>query len=253
MSQTTASKLDSLTNIRLILFDLDGTIRRMRPTAHEALVAYAAEAGAAFDDASRRAGMRWEQRCWADSATGSMEPADAFGDDFVRQYFLAMGAAKSDAESLAARIAQRLREEYKPEAYLAGGAKELLWLLRTRGYKLGLVANWPIPLTGVAIELSVIEHFNFTVSTGQMPDRNALPAFFRHACALGEVAEPREALAVGTNYYATFLAAREAGMRTALLDEYELFPEAAEEGIVVRELAALGKLLLPEDGETQSK
>jgi FMN phosphatase YigB (HAD superfamily) len=84
-----------------------------------------------------------------------------------------------------------------------------------------------------------------------MPDRKSLPAFFRHACTLGEVADPREAIAVCTNYHTTFLAAREVGMQAVLLDEHTLFPGAAEDGIVIREIASLRKLLLPDGGEAQ--
>jgi len=230
----------TLAESRLILFDLDGTIRRARPTVHEAVVALAAESGLHLDEAAQRAGMRWYYHAAAHS-----QPPEDFEAGTLHPYLSAMGIPDAQAAALAPSIARRLAEGYNPEIVLAEGAKELLWFLRARGHALGLTANWETPLTGEAIELGIIEHVTFTLSAGQAGRRKPDPAFFRAAMALGGAA-PDETVAVGDNYYTDFLGARQAGLHAILLDVGGLFPEAEGEGIVIRQLADLRRIFLAE-------
>lgn len=242
----------TLSSVTLVLFDLDGAIRRTQPSVHEALAIYAAESGISFDEARRRSVMRWHYDFWANSSeplTESLtEQTEPFWRDYVRRYLGAMGMPGREAESPAIHIAHRLMTDYRPETFLAEGAKELLWLMRTRRYTLGLVSNATMPLTGAAIELGVIEHFNFTLSAGQVTGRKPDPTFFHHAMALGGVTEPGKVLSIGANYHADVVGARAVGMQAILLDEHDLFPEAAEEITVVRQLAGLRRIFLAGGG-----
>jgi FMN phosphatase YigB (HAD superfamily) len=245
MPRVREPRQDALGDVRLILFDLDGTIRCTRPTLHEALVACAGELGMTFGEEAQRAGMRWAQRVWpASSCETPVEEAGVSWLDNITRYLLAMGAPDSEAESLAAAIAQRMKSDYRPVIYRTEGAKELLWALRAKGYTLGLISGWSAPLTGAAIELEVIEHFNFTLSAGQVNSQSPYPAIFLHAISRGGAAGPQETLSISANYDVAFLSAREIGMPAVLLDEYGLFPEAAGEGLVIRQLGELQTFLL---------
>ena len=103
---------------------------------------------------------------------------------------------------------------------------ELLWNLREAGFTLGLVSNRDEPLTGVAIELGIIEHFNFTLAAGQVDSWKPDAAIFRHALRLGGDAAPGEAVYIGDNYYADVVGARGAGLQAVLLDPEGIFPDA---------------------------
>ncbi len=245
MPRVREPRQDALGDVRLILFDFDGTIRRTRPTLHEALVACAGELGMTFGEEAQRAGMRWAQRVWpVSSCETPVEEAGVSWLDNITRYLLAMGAPDGDAGQLATAIAQQLRINYRPAIYRAEGAKELLWALRAKGYTLGLISGWSAPLTGAAIELEVIEHFNFTLSAGQVNSRSPYPAIFHHAITLGGATGPHEALFISADYDAVFLRAGKIGMHAILLDEYGLFPEAAGEGLVIRQLGELQAVLL---------
>jgi FMN phosphatase YigB (HAD superfamily) len=233
---------EALSGVRLILFNLEGTVCRVRPTVHEVVVACAAGRGVAFDEEAQRAGRRWHRRFWPSEPPEVLHAeADAVWIDRIGQYLHAMGAPDGEVGSLAVSITERLKGDSQPQSYLAEGVKELLWGLRAQGYTLGLFARWQAPLTGVAIELGVVEHFNFTLSAGQV---NSQAAIFHHAMALGGGAAPHETLVVTDNYHDDFLGAREIGLHAVLFDEYGLWGEAAEGDFVIRQLADLRKILL---------
>ena len=230
--------------MRLALFDLDGTLRSVRPTSLDALVSYGAEVGLRFDAEARRAAIRWSHEYWAGDGQVKHD-LDHFGpEEFMENYILlylkALGAGDA-SEKAKSKIIARFHKEFSPEPYLVRGAKELLWGLREAGLTVGLVSNRDNPLTGMAIELGVIEHFNFTLAAGQVDSWKPDPGIFEQALQLGGGVAPKEAVYVGDNYYADVVGAHGVGMRAVLVDEEGAFPEAKDECWVVSQLSELSQ------------
>src|SRR5574341_624450 len=232
-----------LDGVRLFLFDLDGTLRRTRPTDHEALVAFAGDAGHSFEREARAEGLRWSHRYWANRSRVQAD-LEALGEqgywaNFARHYMAAMGAPAADLDDLVAAVGPRFSAEFKPQVYLVPGAKELLWNLRIQGFQVGLLSNRKEPLTGLAIELGIIEHFHFTLSAGQVGCWKPDPGLFRHALVMGGGVAPEQAVYVGDNYYADSIGARNAGLKSVLVDEYQVYDFAADECLLIGQLADL--------------
>jgi putative hydrolase of the HAD superfamily len=241
------SEKSAFDGIRLILFDLDGTLRDVRPTSLQALVAYGTDLGLSFDLEERRAAIRWSHEYWAGNRAvirydRQRLGKEAFLELYLRQYLKALGVDHETGNSEAAvvtAIVARFREEFSPEPYLEPGAKELLWNLREAGLTLGLVSNRDEPLTGIAIELGIIEHFNFTLAAGQVDSWKPDAAIFQHALRMGGDVAPREAVYVGDNYFADVVGARGAGIRAVLVDKEGAFPETKDECLIISKLGEL--------------
>lgn len=229
---------------RLVLFDLDGTLRKLRPSSLEKLVSIGADLGLTFAAEARRRAIRWSHEYWAtnDRVHHDLDRfgRDAFLENYLALYLKALGVDGAGAKKgLIPRIIARFREEFAPEPYLEPGAKELLWKLREAGLKLGLVSNRDNPLTGLAIELGVIEHFHFTLAAGQVNSWKPKPEIFLHALKLGGNVPPEKAVYVGDNYYADVVGARGAGISAVLLDEEGAFPDVQDKCHVISKLADL--------------
>jgi putative hydrolase of the HAD superfamily len=154
-------------------------------------------------------------------------------------YLKALGIDGPRARSVIPKIIARFREDFEPEPYLEPGAKELLWSLREAGLTVGLVSNRDNPLTGLAIELGIIEHFHFTLAAGQVNSWKPEPEIFHHALRLGGDVAPDDAVYIGDNYYADVIGARGAGISAVLLDEEGAFPDVKDKCHVISKLSDL--------------
>lgn len=224
--------------MRLVLFDLDGTLLKVRPTSVEAFVAYSADLGLALDAEARRLAVRWSHEHWAKNRaliTYDEEHLgqEAFMDKHLRLFLRGLGVADAVEEELVSQIVARFRDDFSPEPYLEPGATELLWGLREAGLRLGLVSNRDRPLTSVATELGIIEYFDFTLAAGQVNSWKPDTAIFLQALRMGGGMLPRETMHVGDNYYADVVGARGVGMVAVLVDEEGAFPEARDECLVI--------------------
>lgn len=234
--------------IRLVLFDLDGTLHHVRPTPVEAFVAYSAEMGVILDEGARRAIIRWDHEHWATnrallSHDEEHLSREAFMEKHLRLFVAGSEMADSLSEAWIAHIVARFRDDFAPETYLAAGAGELLARLRGLGLRLGLVSNRDGPLADAAAALGILEYFDFTLSAGQVKSWKPDAAIFHHALRLGGDMPPGEAICIGDNYFADVAGARAVGMRTVLIDEAGAFPEARDECVVISRLSDLMRLL----------
>lgn len=228
---------------RLALFDLDGTLRKVRPTSLDALVSYGAEHDLKFSVKARRKAIRWSHEYWAtnDRVRHDIDnfDRDAFLENYLALYLKAMGVDGPRERTLIQKIIRRFQEEFKPEPYLEPGAKELLWALREAGLTVGLVSNRDNPLTGLAIELGIIEHFHFTLAAGQVKSWKPESEIFEHALRLGGEVAPDEAVYIGDNYFADVVGARKVGMTAVLIDEEGAFQDKEDECRVISKLSDL--------------
>jgi HAD superfamily hydrolase (TIGR01549 family) len=238
--------------VKLILFNLHGTLLRPVPSVHTAVLAFAGNLGYSFAPKARNAGLRWAQAHppALELADGSARPAElSVWQTWSRHILAAMSTASAvplsedELDEAAAAIGHRFTHEFAPKHTLATDAKHTLWELREQRMKLGLLSNQCEPLTGLAIELGIIEHFEFTLAAGQTGCRMPDPLFFEQALGLAGALRPEEAVHVGDNYSVDVLGARRAGLVPVLLDEQGLTPHAADNTLVIRQLAQLVTLL----------
>lgn len=227
----------------LALFDLDGTLLMTRPTSLDALAKYGRALGLSFDKNARRAAIRWSHKYFAshDTMKGDRDRLgdEAFWENYIALQLKALGIESARRKKIVPQLSARFRKDFSPERYLEPGAKELLWNLREAGFKVGLVSNRSQPLTGIAIEMDIIEHFHFTLAAGQVNSWKPDPVIFMQALKLGGDAAPDEAIYIGDNYYADVVGARGAGISAVLLDEEKAFPEVAKECLVISKLSEL--------------
>lgn len=229
---------------RLVLFDLDGTLLKLRPTDIDAFLAYSAELGLKLDDEARLMVIRWNYEHWAknrdlirqDEARLGQE---AFMEKHLRLFLKSTGIGDKTSEAFAPQIAARFQNDYAPQPTLAPGTERLLHSLREAGLGLGLVSNRNDPVTDVASALGIDEAFDFTLAGGEVGSWKPDPAIFRHALKMGGDVPPETAVYVGDNYYADVLGAQGAGMAAVLVDENGAFPEAQDECLVVSSLSDL--------------
>lgn len=228
---------------RLALFDLDGTLRRVRPTSLDALSSYASDVGLPVEKEARHEAIRWSHKFWSrhEKTRKDLDRVqhEALIEDYLKEYLAVLCAGRADNDEVIAAIIVRFQEEFDPQPYLQPGAKEILWNLREAGLVVGLVSNRGEPLTGLAIELDIIEHFNFTLSAGQVNSWKPDAGIFRHALRLGGEAAPEEAVYVGDNYYTDVVGASGVGIDAILVDEEDAFPEAKKECLVISQLSEL--------------
>jgi HAD superfamily hydrolase (TIGR01549 family) len=233
--------------IKLILFDLHGTLERRVPSVYETVLAFAGDLGYSFAPNARLAGVRWAQTYWASTewSDESHDEADplTFWVSYLCQYLAVMGVPEGELDDSANRIGQRFLNEYAPKSILAHGVKPILWELREKQWKLGLLSNQREPLTGVAIELGIIEHFEFTLSSGQIGSRKPDPRLFEQALIMAGGVHPEEAVHIGDNYYTDVIGAQRAGLYAVLLDEYGAFAEIGDDCLRIRRLTDLPALL----------
>lgn len=238
---------DFFDGVKLFLFDLDGTLRRIRPTGHDALVTYAQAQDVAFSVDNQREGVHWAHRYWAnhDQIKTDRETLEegAFWKNYIKYYLQAMNTPAEQVEMLADTIGQQFMEDFTPEGYLVSGAKELLWDLREDDYQLGLVSNRREPLTGVAIELGIVEHFHFTLSAGQVGSWKPDTAIFQHALSMAGDVLPQQTVYIGDNYYTDGIGALSAGMKSILIDDHGIYDFVPDECLIIRDIKEIKQYL----------
>lgn len=117
-------------------------------------------------------------------------------------------------------------------------APRVLEGLKRRGLLVGVISNTEDGRARESLEAAgLARHFDVIVDSHLVGFSKPDPAIFRYALGLLEV-KPGEAVFVGDSYAHDALAARAAGMRAALVDPLDLYPEA-----VCPRIRRLGDLL----------
>ncbi|MGF1506756.1 MAG: HAD family hydrolase, partial [Anaerolineae bacterium] len=208
-------------DIRAIFFDLDGTLRRVKPTSQEALLAHADDLGYTVPNKGRRDAILWSHSYWADArgvqADLQQLGGRAFWEAYIQRFVEALKPQGAPLEETTAALAERFTASFRPSFSLMEGSKELLWTLRSEKFIVGLVSYRREPLTGDAIELGIIEHLNFTLAAGQVAMWKPDPGLFDAALDLAGC-NPAEAVYVGVNYCADVVGAQRAGLTPVLID-----------------------------------
>jgi putative hydrolase of the HAD superfamily len=228
--------LSSTHEIRVILFDLDGTLRYNRPRFNDIIAKFAVEYGATDTLLNRRHAERWLHYYWAQSEDVQLDmqtfgdQSPAFWENHTRRYLMAFGHAPDQAERIAPEIYRRMSTEYDPQPWIPPEVFDVLEKLRESGFIVGIVSNRNQPLADELKKFGLEGYIDFTLTAGEANSWKPDPGIFLEAVLRLQV-PPEEVVYVGDNYYADVVGARNAGLRPILLDPDELFPEAGCEVI----------------------
>lgn len=214
--------------VRMVFFDLDGTLVYHQPDSTDIIAAFCAEIGQPVDDEAWRRGRRARHRYFVDPVIKE-QLSGLTRDEFWRRYNVHMLdtlGIEGDLDGLARELVARLgavdMAYHCPEA----GCR-VLGELRARGYRLGLLTNRENVERFHALldEIELRSRFDLIVAAGEAGASKPDPAIFNSA--LQQAGLPAsQVLYVGDNYWADVLGAQAAGIRPILLDPYHLFPEA---------------------------
>jgi HAD superfamily hydrolase (TIGR01509 family) len=216
--------------LRVIIFDLDGTLRLNLPSGGEVFSDYVATLGVPLSDEDRERAARWEHYYWA-SSRPLREDLERFANDdeafwnhYTYRRLLVLCGSPKLAEALAPQVSQYMRLSYQPQAVVPDGIYAVLEKLQGRRFSLGVVSNRKHPYCDELEALGLMRFFPYTLAAGEVNLWKPDPALFQHvARQLG--VRPGQALYVGDNYFADVLGARQAGWKTVLFDPRGLFHE----------------------------
>lgn len=217
--------------IQAILFDLDGTLRYNQPSANQAFLDFAAQAGVHVSPTVRLKTLRWTHYYWAQSPEliadlqtfGDL--TEAFWDYYATRTLTVMGCPPEQASLLSPPIRQRMINEYQPEDRVSEDVVPTLQALKEAGFAMGVASNRSTPYDEQIAALGLSEYFAFALAAGQIQAWKPEPGIFLHAAELLK-AEPHRTLYVGDNYFADVLGARRAGLQPVLFDPERIFSEA---------------------------
>ena len=214
--------------IRVIFFDLDGTLRQNLPSGGEFFADYAVQLGLAATSEDRLRAIRWEHFYWANSAELKADraayPEDRlFWNAYGRRQLVALGASTLQAEDLASKVTEYMSQSYKPKSVVPQDVRRLLPALKDGGYRLGVLSNREKSFQQEIEELGIAQFFELALAGGEVNMWKPEPHLFIHACERLNVV-PTEAMYVGDNYFADVIGARRAGLQPVLYDPRGVFP-----------------------------
>lgn len=219
-----------MTNIKAVLFDLDGTLRQNLPSGGEVFADYAAQLGLSIKDEDRLRATRWENYYWANSIElGNDRQTYLTESDFWNHYahrqLVALGASGRQVKFLASKVSQYMEESYHPETALTENALRVLADLQRAGLVMAVVSNREKPYQPEIQSLGLESYFAFSLAAGEVNSYKPEPGIFIHACERAQV-KPSEAVYVGDNYFADVVGSKRAGLQPVLYDPRRVFPEA---------------------------
>ncbi len=219
-------------NWRVVLFDLDGTLRLSEPSANQVFFDYAVSLGAPDSPALRRRIAQWAHYYWAQSdelledrhmlSNGQNEQ---FWIKYAERSLLAVDCTPEHARQLAPELQSYMDANYQPKDVVPDDALDTLLALKQAGYRLGMVSNRGGPYTEELEQLGLASFFEYTLAAGEIDLWKPNPAIFCHALQEME-SRPEQAVYVGDNYYADIIGAQRAGLEPVLYDPENVFPDA---------------------------
>lgn len=217
--------------IRVILFDLDGTLRHNVPPSMSTFYDYAVQLGIRDGKSKRREAARWTHYYWAQSDELSNDYQEFDGDEtgFWENYavrsLVVFGCDHRCAEQHAAKIIRFMREEYKPEDHVLDHVPDTLEYLLNSGYRLGVLSNRENPCQDYLDELDLMQYFELSLVAGEVGAWKPDPLIFEKALEQFGC-HPVHAVYIGDNYYADVIGAQRAGLQPVLFDPEGIFPGA---------------------------
>ena len=179
-----------------------------------------------------RQANRWLHYYWAQSPElladwpTYLEHPELFWANHARLLLLALGYNEIEVAPLGSEIARRMLEKFKPEDRVLPDVPIALAVLKSAGYRLGVVSNCRKPFEEQLASLSLLEYFEFSLyAGGSWSAGNPTLNYLLSPWDISYL--PAQAVVyVGDNYYADVVGAQRAGLWPVLLDPENVFPDA---------------------------
>lgn len=219
-----------MTNIKAILFDLDGTLRQNLPSGGEVFADCAAQLGLSINAEDRLRAVRWENYYWASSneiiadKQKYLTESD-FWNNYTHRQLVALGASSQQVKFLAPKVSQYMEESYHPKTILTENVLAVLADLKQAGFIMAVVSNRERPYQDEIDELGLSQFFSFSLAAGEVNSYKPNSEIFIHACERADI-ESSDAAYVGDNYFADVVGSRRAGLWPVLYDPRHVFPDA---------------------------
>jgi REG-2-like HAD superfamily hydrolase len=204
-----------LSPVRTILFDVGGTILRVRPSVGEVYSRAARDHGFSVDPGvlQDRFKLAWKQ-----GLERSRRRSHACSDEILRREWFEIVRQTFVPDVPAERLPELFEDLYEqfvsPSAWtLVDGARETFHLLRSEGLSLGILSNWDRRLESTLERLGLRAFFDFLVISHEVGYEKPHPRIFQEAIGrAGE--ESSRILHVGDSWEFDILPARRLGMAT---------------------------------------
>ena len=215
--------------LRVIFFDLDGTLRINQPSYNEGFFNHAVRLGVPDGHEKRMQATRWVHYYWAQSDELVQDLRDYQEMDFWLHYtartLAAFGCPQECAEELAPEVHRYMSEDHIAQDTILPDVPETLAMLKSAGFRLGVISNRSTPFGEYLETIGLGGYFELALAAVEIDSWKPDPQIFEYA--LEQLGESREAaLYVGDNYYADVVGAQRAGVQPVLLDPEGVFPDA---------------------------
>jgi len=241
LDPTTVPETPDLTGVRVVFFDIGGTLAYPHPSFNGLIAQVCQTHGlpVTAEDAGRV-----EPNVWAhiarrkDAGRGfslNVDDSRAFWLWVYQTYLTELGHAAAAETDLPQRLLDTfiLSESYR----LYDDVIPTLARLRSAGFRLGVISNWEAWLDRLMVDLAISDFFEVTVVSGNAGIEKPDPRIF-HLALEGAGVPPSQAVHIGDNPNDDIAGAAGVGIRGILLDRNDRFapvlPRPLEDdGVVV--------------------
>ncbi len=214
-------------SIKVVFFDMVGTLARFVPTAEDLLVAAAEARGISITPRDAHRGFMVAGEWWTRQMRGlplverTAAERDALYSAFDARVLKAAGA---QVEAATAReiVDTLMQTKYRPTLVVYPEASEALTSLQAQGKQLGIISNIGKELPAITEALGLKDYFTWIVGPAVAPASKPDPRIFQWAAECAGVASS-EAAHVGDQVENDVQGARDAGLLPILVDRYALF------------------------------
>ena len=214
-------------NDRIIIFDLDGTLRESHPHFMDALYGCLQDMAIEVETFKWRMAERWVHAYWAQSPE-LLSDVREYGSEQVWNRFLSrlmalVGHPRADNEEIF-QFGEQMKARFQPVSALTPGAMDVLMTLRAHHIPMAVLSNRGKPFVDELDELGISSFFDFTLAAGEVGVWKPQPEIFQAALDRAGVTQ-EQAVYIGDNYYADIIGARNAGMDAILVDWRRVFTD----------------------------
>ena len=216
--------------IKAVFFDFYNTLATHHPPREEAWVNACRELGIKVEARALFNSLPAADTYWRDE--NSRSPIDKRTPeekiDFYTEYAtrILRGAGVDVTRDMVLQILAKLRQ-HKWEFKAYDDALPTLEGLKSRGLILGLITNVIQDMESTYIELGLQPYLDFKVTSSEVGHDKPRPEIFMAALKKAQV-KPEESVYVGDQYHLDIVGARSVGIKAALIDRNDYFPDITD-------------------------
>jgi len=217
-------------NDRIVIFDLDGTLRESHPHFMDALYGCLQDMDMDVDSSKWRMAERWVHAYWAQSPE-LLSDVQEYGSEQIWNRFLSrlmalVGHPHADNMEVV-QFGDRMKIRFQPVSVLTPGTMEVLTTLQAHHIPLAVLSNREKPFVEELEELGISTFFDFALAAGEIGVWKPQSGIFQAALDRAGVTQ-EQAVYIGDNYYADIIGARNAGLDAILVDWRRVFTDVLE-------------------------